>query len=118
MAHVLVIEDNDDMRQLLCLKLTRQGVSVASAADGKSAFEMAQAEPPDFVFVDFTLPDMAGDEVVRQMRAASANNPTFVIVTGYDTSDIQEQVASVQPCRVLTKPVSTSALREALGTAN
>ena len=69
---VLVVEDNDDGREMLCAALRRAGHHVDEAADGPAALETAAAHPPDVAVIDIGLPGMDGYEVTV-VRDATAD---------------------------------------------
>ena len=68
-ATVLLVEDQDNEREMLAGILRMHGYSVATAHDGLSALEyLENNEPPEFVLVDMQMPGCDGAEVVRQIR--------------------------------------------------
>ncbi len=72
MAHVLVVDDDPKIRDLLRLYLVREGHRVTPAGDGESALAAARAGKPDLVVLDVMLPGMDGVEVCRRLRDESA----------------------------------------------
>ena len=60
MQRILVIEDENDIRQLLRFNLEREGFAVLEAADGLGGLHMATSELPDLVVLDLMLPGMSG----------------------------------------------------------
>jgi DNA-binding response OmpR family regulator len=68
---ILVAEDEDTVRNVLCLYLKEQGYEVHEAADGVEALEVAKAVQPRLVILDITMPKMNGWEVARRLRKAS-----------------------------------------------
>ena len=66
---VLVIEDENDIRQLLRFNLEREGFAVLEAADGLGGLHMATSELPDLVVLDLMLPGMDGCDVCRRLKA-------------------------------------------------
>lgn len=70
-ARILVIEDEDRIRQFLQRGLTFEGYRVDAAADGHTGLDLARENPPDLVLLDLMLPGMDGLEVCRRIRAAS-----------------------------------------------
>jgi two-component system response regulator MprA len=70
-ARILVIEDEERIRQFLKRGLTYENYVVDSAGDGKEGLEKARDEPPDLVLLDIMLPGIDGLEVCRRLRAAS-----------------------------------------------
>lgn len=69
-ARILVVEDEDRIRQFLQRGLTFEGHRVDVAADGEEALEIARDNPPDLVLLDIMLPGIDGIEVCRRLRAA------------------------------------------------
>jgi two-component system, OmpR family, response regulator len=65
---LLVVDDEDTVRELLAAALRFAGFRVTSAATAGEAIASATADPPDLVLLDVMLPDMDGFEVVRQLR--------------------------------------------------
>jgi CheY-like chemotaxis protein len=68
-ARVLVVEDNDANRAMLCRRLHKQGHSTAEAADGREALDAVRKEPFDLVLLDLMMPGVDGYEVLTQMKA-------------------------------------------------
>lgn len=68
---ILVIEDEERIRQFLQRGLTFEGYRVDTAADGPSGLDMARENPPDLVLLDIMLPGMDGIEVCRRLRSVS-----------------------------------------------
>jgi two-component system, OmpR family, response regulator ResD len=76
-AHVLVVDDEPIVRDVVSRYLVRSGFTVGSAADGKSALEAFEQESPDLVLLDLMLPRIDGVEVFRRIRMRA---PTPVIM--------------------------------------
>ena len=72
MAHVLVVDDDPKIRDLLRLYLVREGHRVTPAGDGESALAAARSGKPDLVVLDVMLPGMDGVEVCRRLREESS----------------------------------------------
>ncbi|HNS39022.1 MAG: response regulator transcription factor [Anaerolineae bacterium] len=68
---ILVVEDEERIRQFLQRGLGFEGYRVQAAADGPTALELARENPPDLVLLDLMLPGMDGLEVCRRLRAVS-----------------------------------------------
>ncbi len=90
-ARILVVEDEDRIRQFLQRGLTFEGYRVESAADGQEALELARDEPPDLVLLDIMLPGMDGVEVCRRLR--SAGEVPILMLTAKEA--IEDRVAGL-----------------------
>ena len=60
MRKILLVENNEDNRDMLARRLTRQGFEVCSAADGPTGVALASTESPDLIFMEITLGPMDG----------------------------------------------------------
>jgi CheY-like chemotaxis protein len=68
MAKILIVDDSDFFRSVYSQALTAKGFQVAVAADGPAGLERMVADPPQLIFLDFVMPNMSGEEVLRQMQ--------------------------------------------------
>lgn len=66
--HVLIIDDEREIRRFLRISLTSQGFEIIEAASGREGIECARQRPPDLILLDLGLPDMDGQEVLRSLR--------------------------------------------------
>ena len=71
MPKILLVEDNEMNRDMLSRRLQRRGYEVVIAVDGQEGVAMAQAEAPDLILMDMSLPVMDGWEATRRLKAAS-----------------------------------------------
>ena len=79
MAKILIVEDNEDNRDMLSRRLQRRGYVVVRAADGQEAVAMAARERPDLILMDVGLPVMDGLEVTQRIRACAATQTIPII---------------------------------------
>ena len=86
MPKILIVEDDDETRELLCQTLVRQGYEVTTAEDGVQGYELALALRPDLIITDIYMPAADGAHLLRHVRATPelATTPV-VVVTGYGT---------------------------------
>ncbi|MGZ0201631.1 response regulator transcription factor [Streptomyces sp. SCPE 10] len=73
--HLLVVDDEPTVRELLRTALCYAGFDVDAAATGQQALDLAVQCPPDLVLLDVMLPDMDGFEVIRRLRALPRSLP-------------------------------------------
>ena len=78
--HILCIEDEPEMIDLIRLILGRRGFEVVGAAGGKEGLEKVRQQPPDLILLDLMMPDMDGWEVYQQMKADENTRSIPVIV--------------------------------------
>jgi signal transduction histidine kinase len=110
-ARVLVVEDNDDLRDMMCALLQSRGSTVLSAADGRGAIALARQQRPGLAFVDIDLPDISGYEVARAL--AEQGGIRLVAVTGYgQPEDVRRALAAGFESH-LKKPVRLEELERA-----
>ena len=76
----LVVDDNEDIRDVFCRLIERAGHDAATAVDGQDAVDTLQAETFDVMLLDLTMPRMSGVEVVRWLRANPDVAPDLRIV--------------------------------------
>jgi two-component system response regulator MprA len=86
MTDILVIEDEEEIRDLLRRGLTYEGYKVAVAEDGNAGLLKARDDPPDLVVLDLMLPGLDGLEVCRRLRAAD-DVPILVLTARGTVSD-------------------------------
>lgn len=106
---VVVIEDDDDVRDLLVMVLQQSGFEVLGAATGREGVEMVRENDPVVVTLDLGLPDIDGHEVLRRIRESSACY--VIVVTG--RTDEADTLMALQAGAddYLTKPFSLRELR-------
>ena len=108
---VLVIEDDDDAREILALSLRICGADVWQAASGEEGLALLERTAVVAVVCDVGLPGIDGFEVARRLRASARHRDLrLVAVTGYGrTEDVERAVAAGFDAH-LTKPVETDRL--------
>ena len=83
---ILVAEDDDVTRQLMCMTLERQGFDVVTAEDGIQAYDFALIQRPDLIITDVSMPGADGAHFVRRVRDTEEIAATPIIVTtGFGT---------------------------------
>ena len=115
MYKVLIIEDNEDNRDILKHQLEYLGYAVAEAADGLEGLSQAEKERPDLVVVDVMMPGIDGREVARRLRADPKTKeiPILAATVLFQAEDIHSCLTA--GCNeVLTKPFTLQQLKEKL----
>jgi DNA-binding response OmpR family regulator len=85
-GRILVVDDDETVRDVVRRYLERAGHVVRQAGDGESALRLLSAEPPDLVVLDLMLPGVDGVEVCRRIRAA-ADIPVIMLTALGEESD-------------------------------
>ncbi len=124
-VRVLVVDDNASAREILSTMAKTFGLEVDVAWDGQQALRMiAESDkkslPYDLVLMDWKMPAMDGVETVRQLQTEQLSRiPTVIMVTAYGREEAlgSAQQRGVTLKSVLTKPVTSSTLLEAIGEA-
>lgn len=104
MKHILIIDDDMDMCQLLSNFLKRKGFTASSASSGKKGLEAVKENNFDLVLCDFRLGDMDGKEVLQQIKALQPQMPV-VILTGYSDVKMAVEVMRLGAFDYITKPL-------------
>ncbi|MCU1451092.1 MAG: response regulator receiver protein [Acidimicrobiales bacterium] len=90
MGHVLVADDQEDVRSLLTLVLQLEGHDVATAVDGADAVTKATESPPDAIILDVMMPRVDGLTALRQLRRAplTAHVPVLLLSGKTSAADV------------------------------
>ena len=108
-VRVLVVDDEPTLAELVTIALRYEGWEVRSAGDGGSAVRAAREFRPDVVVLDVMLPDFTGTEVLRRMRADTAEMPVLFL-TAKDA--VEDRIAGLAAGGddYVTKPFSVEEL--------
>lgn len=79
MQTILVIDDDESLRDTICVMLEQEGFTPVSVGDGKSGFETAVLLKPQLILVDLRLPGMGGAEICKRLRADNVSAPIIVV---------------------------------------
>jgi DNA-binding response OmpR family regulator len=104
MAHILIVDDEPNLRHTVGYNLRREGHEVSQAADGETALAAAQSQPPDLVVLDLMLPGIDGLEVCRRLRQRST--VPILMLTARDTEIDRVVGLEVGADDYLVKPFS------------
>ncbi|NJO06437.1 MAG: response regulator [Chloroflexaceae bacterium] len=106
MAKILLVEDNEMNRDMLSRRLGRRGFQVVIATDGIQGVELAQAELPDLILMDMSLPIIDGWEATRRLRALPATQVIPIIaLTAHALSGDREKSLAAGCNEYETKPI-------------
>ncbi len=110
MRHVLVIEDNHDISELVALHLRDLDCKVTQAADGNTGLDLAMTSGFDLIVLDLMLPGLGGLDLCRRMRREAEYTPILMLTA---RSSEMERVTGLEVGAddYLTKPFSVHELR-------
>ena len=113
MAKILVIDDEQGIRNLLDTLLRRKGYDVVLAESGRKGLEVFRRERPDVVVLDLKMPGMDGLTVLQQVRSLNPSQPV-IILTGARTPETEQQVRALGVTEYVEKEFSLHLLGDSL----
>lgn len=117
MARLLVVDDDEDIRELLSLALGVAGHEILTARDGPDALDVLAAEPVDLIVLDVSMPQMSGLEVARRVRAAPPEHePLILMLSAMADPDAIAAGIAAGADSYATKPFHITALARAVDT--
>jgi CheY-like chemotaxis protein len=110
-GHVLVVDDEELVRNMARHALERCGYSVETAADGALAVATVAARPSHFdaVLLDLTMPSMGGDQALREIHAIRSDIPV-ILSSGFSEGEAMRRFADRGLAGFLQKPYTASVL--------
>jgi two-component system cell cycle response regulator DivK len=103
---ILVVEDQEDNRQILRDLLGSVGYDIIEAADGEEAIRLAELRP-DLILMDIQLPELDGYEATRRIKAdARLRDIPIIVVTSYALSGDEDKARAAGCDAYVTKPYS------------
>ncbi len=114
---ILLVDDEQDIRDVLEISLEDMGYHIFSAGDGEQALKIFRKEIPPIVLTDIKMPGMDGIELLRHIK--NENPDTEVImITGHGDTNIAIKSLQYEAIDFITKPISNDSLEIALKRAN
>jgi CheY-like chemotaxis protein len=113
---ILIAEDNRVMSEVMRFNLQRAGFEVEAVSNGRRAWERLQQEPFSILLTDHQMPEMAGDELCRNLRQSTLNQDIPVIMIsakGYEL-DVEMLHSELRITKVLFKPFSPRQIVESV----
>ncbi len=94
MLKILLVEDNEDNREMLARRLVRKGYQVIEAVDGSECVAQALLQMPDLILMDMSLPILDGWEATRQIKSnpATSNIPVIALTAHAMAGDREKAV--------------------------
>ena len=117
MSTILVVDDEEGIREVLSAILEDEGYAVRVAADGVEGLALMESESVDLVLLDVWLPNMGGIDVLKKIKEDNPEIPT-IIISGHGSIDIAVKAVKLGAFDFLEKPLSlervTTAVKNAL----
>ncbi len=102
---VLIVEDEEDIREVISEFLTIMNAEYDTAANGKEAFEAIKSSSYDMILTDLKLPDVYGIEIVKKVREQDSEI-FIVVISGYTEKETKEKVFNAGANYYIEKPFS------------
>ncbi len=109
MKKILVIDDEENIRELYKVEFEEMGLAVTTVSNGAQALEKMASEKFDIVTLDMRMPDMDGIETLRRMKEKDPNLP-IIICTAYE--EYKQDFGSWSSDAYIVKSADTTQLRE------
>ncbi len=113
MARVLVVDDDESIRDFVSLALSEEGYEVMTAAHGAAALNLLGESQPDLILLDMRMPTMDGWEFSRIYRSAPGPHAPIVVLTA--ARDVTGRATQVQAEACLGKPFDVDELLDLVG---
>jgi two-component system cell cycle response regulator DivK len=104
---ILVVDDNQDSRELVVKVLKNRGYQMIEAADGEDALEKAAAENPDLILMDISIPKINGYEVTRRLKSQmNFKNTPIIALTAHAMKGDREKALEAGCDGYISKPIN------------
>jgi two-component system, OmpR family, phosphate regulon response regulator PhoB len=116
--HILIVEDDGDLLEVLKFVLEDEGYRVSTAEGGADALSLAASQEVSLVLLDIEMPGISGIEVARRLRADPRTaNIVLALHTGRAAADVREQFTDYDAFIAKTEdvPKLVAAIKAALG---
>ena len=115
-THILVVDDEISMRELLDFMLEKEGYEVSTAGSGKEAIAMIERMDFDLLLCDIRLGDMTGIDVLRAAKAKNQHT-VVIMISAYATAETAVQAMNDGAYDYLPKPFDNNELKQAIARA-
>ncbi len=104
MSRILVVEDDEDINQLLCKILRKEGYEVISAYSGTEGKLRLEQEQPDLILLDLMLPGMKGQEITEYVRNEMKSNVPIIVLSAKAALENKVELMTMGADDYITKP--------------
>jgi two-component system cell cycle response regulator DivK len=110
---ILIVDDNEDSRDLVVKVLKNRGYQIVEAVDGEDALEKAESENPDIILLDISIPKLDGYEVTRRLKSREKfKNIPIIALTAHAMKGDKEKALQAGYDGYISKPISVHELPE------
>jgi CheY-like chemotaxis protein len=107
---LLIVEDNDMIREMFAMVLSDAGFSVITADDGYAGLDRARAERPDLILTDVEMPNLDGIQMIERLRQEPELQRIPVLVVSALHTNLLMKAVAVGASKVMQKPVELTLL--------
>lgn len=100
---VLIIDDNEDVRRILALRLALAGFEVGDARDGRAGLAALRAGSWDLVLLDLVMPELDGFEFLAELQDVPEGAPPVVVITQYDDALYRQRALALGAAQYVGK---------------
>ncbi len=112
---ILIVEDNNDCRDLLAKLINSSGYDAIEADSGREAISKAIEMHPDLILMDIYLPDIGGDKIIARLKAnPDTRDIPVIITTALMERTAKNHALHAGAAEMLQKPFSITTMREVL----
>jgi len=115
-AHILIVDDELSMRELLEMMLVREGYTVSTAETGRQAFQQIESKFFDLILCDIRLGDISGLDILRKSRAVSPHT-IVIMISAYATAENAVEAMNDGAYDFLPKPFDNRELKHTIAKA-
>ncbi len=117
-GRILVVDDNDSMRDLISRRLTREGHEVSTCSSGRSALDRAATGAYDLMLLDLMMPGMNGLEVMDRLRSRpETGGLPVIVISALDETETAVRCIDAGADDFLSKPLNETLLRARIGSS-
>jgi len=103
MCRILVVDDEESIREFFQIMLKREGYDVLTASNGREALEILKSKPADLVISDIQMPEMSGMELLQAAKEADPEQ-LFVMITAFGSTDTAVEAMKLGAYDYVQKP--------------
>jgi DNA-binding response OmpR family regulator len=100
---VLIVDDNEDVRRILALRLALAGFEVHDAPDGRAGLAELRSGSWDLVLLDLVMPELDGFEFLAELQGTPEDAPPVVVITQYDDALYRQRALALGAAQYVGK---------------